>query len=113
MTVRSVRGLVTRLGLQYWLLLAAQILRLRAAGMEPAAVRRVDRGRHVAGEDDPAALGGRVRISGRGGGKQRGGVRMPGALVDLVLGPRLGDASRYITVTSVADVPDDLQVVGR
>ena len=56
------RHLVARDLRQWRLLLGADVLRLPAAGTEPAAGRRVDRARYVADQEDPLALRPKVVI---------------------------------------------------
>ena len=64
-------GAVAEPGLQHRLLGAADLPGLRAARVEPAAGRRIDRRGQVAGEDDPLPLVGRVRVGDRNGRQQR------------------------------------------
>src|SRR5512143_157285 len=59
----------------YRRLLAADLLRILAAGMEMTARRRIGRVGHFALEDDP--FGAQARIGLGNCGKQRLGVRMP------------------------------------
>src|ERR1700683_2400393 len=65
---------------------AAEILCFRAPRVEPASGGGVDRRRNIAGQDDSLPFGGGVWVSGRRRGKQRGGVGVPGVVVDLVAG---------------------------
>ncbi len=83
-----------------------------AAGVEPAARRRVDRARHVALEDDPAALALGDRIRHRDGGQEGAGVRMARRRVHLVRRPDLDDLAEVHHRDPVADVLDHRQVVG-
>ena len=94
------------------LLLGADVLRLPAAGPEPAPARRVDRARHVAFEHDPLPrpLLARVRHGHRG--QQRLRVRVAGVLVQVVgRRPISTILPRYITATWSRDVAHDREVV--
>ena len=92
--------------------IGAARLRLRAARMEPAARRRVDRRRHVADEHDPLPPVGEVRIGDRRGRQQRRRVRVAGAVVERLGVGDLDDLAEVHHRDAVADVPDDGQVVG-
>ena len=83
-----------------------------AAGVEPAALGRVDRARHVAGEDDPPALALEHRVRDRHGGQERAGVRVSGRGIHEVGRPDLDDLAEIHHRDPVADVLDDRKVVG-
>ena len=90
--------------------LGADRLRDRAARAEAAARRRVDRARHVAGQDDAVALaaghGLRVR------GEERNRVRVQRPREELVGRRDLDDAPEVHHGDAVGDVADDGEVVG-
>src|SRR5574337_1090630 len=108
-SVREVaRGPVSRGELtQHRRLAAAVFLRLRAAGVEVAAARRMDRVRHLAFEQDALAPHGRVGDRHR---RQQGlGVRMPGRGVERARRGDLDDAPEVHHRHPVADVLDHRQ----
>ena len=92
--------------------LGANLGRVAAARMEPAAARRVDRARHVPLEHDPLALRGQVRIRHRDGREQRLRVRHDRPLVQLLGRRQLHELAEIHDGDPVADVADDAEVVG-
>ena len=88
----------------------AALLRLRAAGAEPAAARRRDRRRDLAAEVRPV-LGPLVRVRDRDRGEQRGGVRVRRLLVERVGRADLADLAEVHHDDAVADVLHDREVV--
>ena len=91
---------------------AADIHHVRAARVEVAARRRVDRARHVAAEDDPLAPLLDHRVRNRHGGEQRLGVRVQRLIVEIVAGRHLHDLAEVHHGDAVGDVLDDREVVG-
>ena len=94
------------------LLGGAQVLRLRAAGAEPAAARRRDRRRDLAGERRALA---RASTFGSGTGiaaSSAGGVRVRGLRVEHVGRADLADLAEVHHDDAVAHVLHDREVVG-
>ena len=90
---------------------AVPFVEARAAGVEAAGVRRVDRIRDVALEHDPAAQAPALRVRDRHGREERARVRMLGRRVELLLVRDLGDLAEVHHEDAVGDVADDVQVV--
>ena len=107
------RGLVARRPLdERWVALRARLLRARAARMEAAAGRRVDRVRHVAAEDERAPLP--PDAAGSRPERRRGARRCTGA-AGLRTGRATWRAPRPAEVhhgDAVGDVPDDAEIMG-
>ena len=94
------------------LVVAPGLLPPRAAGVEPAAARRVRRRRQVTGQQDPLAPLLDDRVGHRDGAHQRARVGVQRLLVQVV-GRRLLDQRPEVhDADDVADVPDDGEVVG-
>src|SRR3984957_1864094 len=112
MTCGKMLGVITEPSDQLGLLGDAGLPCLGAARMEPAARRRVNRRRHVAGQDDPLTLIGVLGIGQGHRGQQGvgvGGTRM----IPHLLGRRLlGDLPQIHDRHAVAHVTHDRQVVG-
>ncbi len=88
---------------------AADVDRVRAAGVEVAARRRVGGAGDLALELDVAHA--RARVGDGHGGHQRGGVRVPGRPIELLRGSHLHELAHVHHGDAVADVPDHPQVV--
>ena len=97
---------------QLRLLDGAARLRLRAAGAEPAARRRVDRARDVAGQHDPLALALDHRVGLGDRRQQRLRVRVGGRRVQLLGRADLHQLAEVHHGDDVGDVAHDGQVVG-
>src|SRR5260221_275814 len=91
--------------------LGADLLRLPAPRVEAAAGRRVHRGRHVAGKNDPLALALDGRIGDRHGRKERLRIRVKRVLVEVDAVAELDDLAEVHDRDAVADVANDRQVV--
>ena len=91
---------------------AVACLEPRAARMEVARARRVQRARHVALEHDRLAGATTLGIGDRNGGEQRSRIRVLGLLVELQLWRQLDDLAEVHDEDAVGDVPDDVEVVG-
>ncbi len=92
--------------------LLADVHHIRAAGVEMTAGGRVDRARHVAGEDDPLALLLDHRIGNRHRRKQGLRVRVQWRVVELVAVGHLDDLAEVHHGHAVGDVAHHRQVVG-
>jgi hypothetical protein len=101
--------MAVRFHLQRRLLVGADLLRQRASSAEAAARGRVDRARHVAGQDDALPLLARRRLG--DGRQQRHRVRVLGVAVELCRGGQLDDLAQVHDGDPVADVADHRQVV--
>src|ERR1043166_5271391 len=83
----------------------------RAARMEPARARWVDRVRHVALEDDLLASAALLGVGDRHSREQRAGVGMLRSEVELVAIGELDAVAEVHHHDAVGDVADDVQVV--
>ena len=87
-------------------------LRVRAAGPEPAARRRIDRARDVAGEDDPLAAPFDPRVGDRYGRDERLRVGVQRPAEQVVHGGGLDDLAEVHHGDPVGEVPDHGEVMG-
>ena len=90
----------------------AFVARVRAAGAEGAAARRVQRARDIAGEHDALVGAGDLRIRDRDGGQKRLGIRVQGMVIDLVGVGQLDHLAEVHDGDAVGDMAHDQQIVG-
>src|SRR5690349_1354105 len=106
-------GLCVAEGVERWIDdVAMACLEARAARMEIAGARRVQRARHVALEDDRLAGATTLWIGDRNGGEQRTRIRVLWLLVELQLWRQLDDLAEVHDEDAIRDVTDDIEVVG-
>src|SRR6476620_11541173 len=99
--------------IERWLLdVAMPFDEARAARVEPARARRIDRARDVAFEDDRLALAAALGVRDRNRRKECARVRVLRLLVERVTRRELRDLAQVHDHHAVGDVADDVQVVG-
>ena len=96
---------------QLRLRLSALVAGDRATAGKVAALRRVDRARHVAGKNLAVLLCFCTRVRNRHCGKQRLGVRMQRVRIQIVGRSELNDIAEVHNGDTVADVLDDVEVM--